>query len=415
MTKRNIANPDGLVKADKLNLSGSERRQPSLGNNTKSSPQTSSDSSAKIRNTRSKRYGLLDTARKILWNEGVKAGKKYPANHHRTIKCMHVRTGSNVGINISTDHGKAFYTGLAVCGNVWTCPVCAAKIQERRRLEVAKAFDYAYENEKKVLMVTFTFPHYSWQKLKDLLDQQSASFVRFRKGNVWDIYRRSIGFTGLIRSLEVTYGDNGWHPHTHEAWIVDKKTDAESLREFVTNRWFKMCQKEGLIPEGKEADFLKHSVHVMDNCSTSDYLAKQDDSRNWGADRELVKGSSKTSDLKKGMHPFSLLTLAENGDKEAESKFVEYSVAMKSKRQLLWSQGLKERVGIDDKDDIKIANEEEDNAVTVSILTKPEWECIVVHKAKSHILNLAETEGLEGVRRWLFSPDIPINDESKRE
>lgn len=422
VTRENIANMEALAKNKLVHSlsnvsigfdSGADRNH--LGNNTKSSPLISAEAALKIRNTRSKRYGLLDTARKILWNEGVKAGQKYPANHHRTIKCMHVRTGSNVGINVSTNYGKAFYTGLAVCGNVWTCPVCSAKIQERRRLEVASAFDYAYENGKKVLMVTFTFPHYSWQKLKSLLDNQSAAFARLRKGKLWDQFREKMGMIGIIRSLEVTIGDNGWHPHTHEAWIVNKDVDAEKLRDYVTNRWFKMCQKEGLVPEGKETDFLTHSVHVMDNCSTSDYLAKQDDSRNWGVDRELVKGSSKASDQKKGIHPFALLELAGKGDKNSSEKYVEYCIAMKSKRQLFWSRGLKDLVGVADKDDVKLANEKDDQALVVTTLTETDWKCIIAHKAKSYILNLAEIEGIDGIRRWLISPEIPINEESKKE
>ena len=33
---------------------------------------------------------------------------------------------------------RAFYGGLEVCANVWACPVCAAKISERRREELKK-------------------------------------------------------------------------------------------------------------------------------------------------------------------------------------------------------------------------------------------------------------------------------------
>lgn len=36
-------------------------------------------------------------------------------------------------------HGKAFYQGLMACGGVWTCPVCAAKVSERRRQELKEA------------------------------------------------------------------------------------------------------------------------------------------------------------------------------------------------------------------------------------------------------------------------------------
>ncbi len=71
-------------------------------------------------------------------------------------------------MKLSKEHKKAFYTGLAVCGSVWSCPVCTAKIQERRRLEISKGMDKAYESGLKCVMVTLTFPHMSFQKLDDL-------------------------------------------------------------------------------------------------------------------------------------------------------------------------------------------------------------------------------------------------------
>ena len=40
-------------------------------------------------------------------------------------------------------HNKAFYQGLMSCGGIWTCPVCAAKISERRRQELKQAIEAA--------------------------------------------------------------------------------------------------------------------------------------------------------------------------------------------------------------------------------------------------------------------------------
>ncbi|WP_223932393.1 hypothetical protein, partial [Aeromonas caviae] len=33
--------------------------------------------------------------------------------------------------------------------------------------------------------------------------------------------RQTLGYRGLVRGLELTYGSNGWHLHTHEMWLVD--------------------------------------------------------------------------------------------------------------------------------------------------------------------------------------------------
>ena len=145
-----------------------EARSGSLGNNTKSSPPPDD----KI--NRTERYRLLSKAREILYSAGKEAGLVYPANYHKTAKCIHTRFGDRVQVYKSIEHKKAFYGGVMVCGKVFTCPVCAAKVQERRRLEIAQAFDWAYENGKKVTgLIPDAFKKTSFQEWTDM------------EGNIW--------------------------------------------------------------------------------------------------------------------------------------------------------------------------------------------------------------------------------------
>ena len=358
----------------------------------------------KVKELRAERYFLQSVARDLFRADGSAKGLQYPSNRHDTAKCLYTRIAPDVDVMRSKEHGRAFYAGLVVCGKVWTCPVCAAKIQERRRLEVAQAFDWAYSNGKKVVMVTFTFPHYHWQRLADLLPKQAEAYKRLRAGKPWDKLKTSIGYTGLIRSLEITLGANGWHPHTHEAWIVDRDCDTKALRRKVVARWLTMCRKVGLVPDGKTFAFLKRSVQITDNCSTSDYLAKQDDSRNWGMDRELVKASSKVRKSSKGMHPFGLL--ADAGAEEPErsdsgARFLEYADAMKGKAQLFWSRGLKDLVGVTEATDEELAAEQQDRADHLAKLSREEWRLVLKRKARAELLDAAEVGGAEAVQRWL--------------
>jgi hypothetical protein len=354
-------------------------------------------------NQRAERYMLLAEARRLLHLEGKRIGLNYPANFHRTAKCIYYRFGESVNINKTTEHGKSFYTGVVQCGNVYTCPVCAAKIQERRRQEISQAFDYAYNINKKVVMVTFTFPHQNNQALKDLLARQSEAFKKFRSGNVWTKKKNKVGFTGLIRSLETTHGAiNGWHPHTHEAWIVNQGVNAENFREWIARRWFKVCQSSGLLPDGfhKFDKFMEHSVQITDWCSNSEYLAKMDDSRHWGADSELAKSNVKQA-KGKGCHPFEFLARSSTGDKKARALFLEYAQAMKGKAQIFWSRGLKSKVGVNDYTDEEIAEMTLEPSYVLGQLQKSEWNTIVKHKAQATVLDLAETSGFEGVRFYI--------------
>ena len=110
-----------------------------------------------------------------------------------------------------------------------------------------QAIDWAKGQGYQVVMVTFTFPHKSWQSLGDLLARQADAFKRLRKGRPWDTMKADRGFKGLIRSLEVTHGANGWHPHTHELWFL--KARRKACKAFWRGLWVKAC--EGRVDRGE--------------------------------------------------------------------------------------------------------------------------------------------------------------------
>ncbi len=380
-----------------------------LGNNTKSSTPSQTSLRKKGRLLRVERYRIQNIARKIIRQEGVSQNLEFPLNYHRTGKCRHIAIG-RVGVHKAHEYEGAFYSGLAVCGSVWACPICTAKIQERRREEVAQAIDWAYANGKKCIMVTLTFPHTQFDELSDLFEKQSDALRRLRAGNPWTKFKNQIGFDGLIRSLELTIGANGWHPHTHEIWIVNRDADAEQMKSRILERWENSCIRSGLLnPENthKREYFREHAVDLHDNASTGDYLAKQDDSRHWGADSELVRGSSK-----RGKHPFSLLPIFEIGIQtddllvrqaglNAGKRFIEYIKATKGKRQMFWSHDLKERVGLNDVDDETLAEESRESADLLGTLTDSDWLLVRNNEQRAQLLDAAELGGWDAILFFL--------------
>ncbi|WP_169607076.1 protein rep, partial [Vibrio parahaemolyticus] len=98
-----------------------------------------------------------------------------------------------------------------------------------------KAVDFWYSLENKtVSMITFTFSHSLGERLKDVLCKQADALNRLRSGKAWNSFREVFGFDSLIRSLEVTWGEeNGWHPHTHELWCIDKEINRERLSAYL--------------------------------------------------------------------------------------------------------------------------------------------------------------------------------------
>lgn len=373
---------------------GTSPDQGALGINTECSSGCSHDR-AQIRENRGERYRLQAQARELLMSEGRVRGLDYPENHHRTAKCHHTPIGQP-GVRYDPEHGSAFYSGLATCGNVWACPICAAKVQERRREEIAQGFKTAYSQGLKVVMVTLTFPHGHGDDLRGLMTKQSDALRRLRSGDVWQRIKRRTGFRGLIRSLELTLGPNGWHPHTHEAWIVSVDCDAEALADDIRKRWAASCRRAGLLPPERERAFQDHAVDVIDRAACSDYLAKHD-AVTWGADRELASARTKAG-KREGRHPFQLLEAAATDD-AAAARYLEYVEAMRGKRQLFWSQGLKDWAGINDISDEEAAVEGREEVEQVCLIDRHDWYAVRMARRRAELLTVAEVEGVAGITR----------------
>ena len=112
------------------------------------------------------------------------------------------------------------------------------------------------------------------------------------------------------------------------------------LAKPLAGLWVKACEKAGLIAVNDEKlvdAFMQHGVDVKEDVDCGDYLAKQDDSRRWGFAEELSKATSKAGRAK-GVHPHHFLVRKAPGDRE---RYIEYVQAMKGRRQLFWSNGLK--------------------------------------------------------------------------
>lgn len=357
---------------------------------------------------RKKRFALLSSIRSCYIAEGKKKGLLLPTQYHRTSLCKHAMTGASVELwqgqdPARKDAKKGYFVGLQTCGSVWTCPVCANRIQEVRRLEIAQAMKYFYSKKKQAVMITFTFPHTASDSLKELLTKFSKALSAFKSSAPWEKFKKKHGFEGLIRSLEVTRGGNGWHPHTHELFFVNQEVDELAFKHWCVERWLAVCIRAGLVDANdidKQEAFISHSLDFKFNCSTSDYLAKFDDNAHWGADREMAKASSKKG-KNSGMHPFELAFM------NYHQLFIEYTEAIKGKAQIFWSRGLKEKVGLKDIDDAEIAEtetEEKEQDRFIGDLDKDAWYQVTSKELRADVLDkIEENKSIEKIRSFIFT------------
>lgn len=289
---------------------------------------------------------------------------------------------------------RAFYGGLMVCGSVWTCPVCASKISERRRLELKTAFKAHLDSGGYCTMVTLTFSHSARDKLDDLLIALGKSVNRFRSGKRYNNFRQEIGLIGSIRAFEITYGANGWHPHIHLLLMHTNEVepwDMVELQDRLYSMWEGACAANDLDTN------RAHGLKLHDAAEASTYIGKWGDlmDKPWGTDSEMTKAN-----IKKGrsgnITPFDMLrAIVEDGDLEYETKFREYASATKGKQQLVWSPGLKDRFQIDDKTDEEVSTEKLEESDLLGRLSWQDWKFILHNNLRFELLQQVESCGYD--------------------
>ena len=266
------------------------------------------------------------------------------------------------------------------------------KIAERRRVhEVVPAMDKWAAMGGQCLLLTLTHPHHKFHALADLLQGEQQAMRVFTGTRAIRSLFKSIGFKGSIRAWEVTYGDNGFHPHFHIILFVRQNLDIEALQGQIYDLWANACRLAKLpIPD------RAHGVKLHDGSGAQNYVSKGC----WGLDREITKGHLKKA--KNGRSPMDLLrSYSFQDDKQAGALFIEYSKAFHGRRQLQWSPGLKAFFEIGEKTDDEIAADQDDHASVLGEIEWSTWKLVLKSELRGEILELARLGSWDAITRLL--------------
>lgn len=319
---------------------------------------------------RAERFALQATARTILGKE------------HRTSKCM-ARKAPKQEIQIlkSKEHGKAHYKGLYVCARLWTCPVCAAKISERRRVELVGALASAKAQGLHVKLLTLTVPHGIGDDVNELLAAIKKSWKATTSNRAGKNVRKLLGVKGTIRALEVTYGENGFHPHLHVLLFLEHDSTNNAVEGLFAPLWQDACVKAGLPRPS-----IAHGCRVDDGSKAAAYASK------WGLESEMTKSHTKRG-KSGGMTPWDFLrAVFENGPDASKYRalFKVYADAFHGERQLHWSVGLKAMLGVGNVTDEELAVTDQEDSFVLATLVTQQWRAIMHARAQAIILDTAE-------------------------
>jgi hypothetical protein len=134
---------------------------------------------------------------------------------------------------------KAYVSNVQTCRSSWGCPVCSAKIRQKRAEQIAKACARHLEQGGGIEFVMLTMPHDRGDDLDGLLDALSDGWDGISKGYArrkdWDRY----GIEHYVRSLDLTWSPRaGWHPHFHVLVLTEEPLSDQDRRD-IEQRWYR--------------------------------------------------------------------------------------------------------------------------------------------------------------------------------
>jgi hypothetical protein len=366
----------------------------------------------------------------------ARAAERFAARHvlwslsrlKNVRKCGRVsHDNAGVGVRVTTDAAgrHAGFSNLVSCGSVWACPVCSARIAGVRQNDIQAAMLAHYNAGGRVGFGTVTMQHHKGQTLEQAWEAAAAGWNAARSGRSWHlagddygVERMEVETTGprprnlverkkidVIRLTEVTHGKNGWHVHFHFLLFLGATVDngrrrlddndVQVIVKGMFGRWQSALRKKGFDAIGEKVYDVAKKEFVIPgwnaqlvpagNTKIADYFTK---STYGAAAMEMTRGDMK--DAKRGNRtPFGILRglvrdLGERTPADAaadEALWSEWERVSKGRRQIVWSNGLRSRLGLD----VELTDEEivdqDEGGENVATITADMWHVIVKGRA----------------------------------
>lgn len=155
---------------------------------------------------------------------------------------------STYGIGL-TQSGLAQLGAVGHCGKIHTCPECSAQICRHRREEVTTALEGFYDSglgeHKQVYLVTLTVRHNRSESAISVRHGIESGWRALMSNHTTKKMRRSGFLHGIIRTIEATHGQRGWHFHIHAVVMLDMEKDPYHGRghHILQKRWSEVWER----------------------------------------------------------------------------------------------------------------------------------------------------------------------------
>lgn len=272
------------------------------------------------------------------------------------VNCM-TYADAKQGVQVISNGRDSRILGPRACNHSWACPECTARVMSKYSARVGAGIDALAEQGYAASMFTFTVFHTAMMSCEEtflLLNMAWAMFDKnktwkrkkksavdasidngksgrpvsyYKSGGVWNRFYHEFGCNHTVKTLEVTYGKHGWHPHIHMLiWVKSQDLQKIAQWEAELNQHWSDCVDRAAkkiitderrynirkFLESKEdrADHQHLGLHISkseDGCikkwSSGDYIC------GWGGENELTGLGMKTA-RNDNMTPFEMLEKA---------------------------------------------------------------------------------------------------------
>jgi hypothetical protein len=287
--------------------------------------------------------------------------------------------------------------GLMVCGSVWMCALCSAKVSERRRIELSAGCS-AWLTWGSIFLVTQTLQHNKSDSARVVVERLLDANRAMRAGKSWGNFKEAYMVAGMVRGLEMTYGPAGHHPHLHSLYFLHPGVDVAAFTADFSQRWQRAIASVGGMVSPRWGVDVRSA-----NDEIASYLAKWNREPKWTVAHEAAKGISKNGRLA-GKSLTQLLQLyAVDADRVAGATWRAGVLSLKGCHQLRYSPGLRAYLNLGkEKSDLELAMEQSSEAVLLATLSLREWRAVLANDARGELLAVAGSGDRDLVRSFVL-------------
>jgi hypothetical protein len=319
----------------------------------------------------------------------------------RLAKCGRVRMFARVGVQLS-GRGEATLTGLTTCASIHCCAVCSAKIREQRSAEFSAICDQWQADGNTVLLLGLTFPHALPDRLTDTYATVADGWRWITAHRKYKVLRASLPSLHWVRTVEITHGPNGFHPHIHACLMIGGDQSAVAAARVATvlrPLWDAYLIKRGIGPA--------HPLHGVDvqicqsGAGAAAYVCKSQDG--WGVGRELFRGDAKAGRGTGSRTYFQIIDAYGRTGSPADLALAqEYMLATFGRRAFSFSAGFREAFPA-----CELAAEVPDGQ-TIALIEADTWDRLAdIPGLPALILQAAVNAGRSGIDRLMISRGFP--------